>query len=164
MKTQTQDIDKGWKKIKKQLLKQNGLVVAVGVISGGGQKKYSKHSDVNGNGEASDIDLAKLATVQEFGSGKIPPRPFMRQTEEREKENARKAVKKLQNALYSLRIDAVTLGDKLGVWYVGKIRETIRNGKFRANSEVTKALKGSSKPLIDTGRLIQSIDYELRDK
>lgn len=39
-----------------------------------------------------------------------------------------------------------------------KTQERIRSGKFKANSPLTVALKGSSKPLADTGLLLSSIN------
>lgn len=44
------------------------------------------------------------------------------------------------------------------------IKETIRDGDWQPNSEVTIARKGSSKPLIDTGRMLGAVTYQVRDK
>ena len=48
---------------------------------------------------------------------------------------------------------------QLGEVHVGDIQQRIRDLKEPKNSDVTIARKGSSNPLIDTGRLRQSVDY-----
>jgi len=51
--------------------------------------------------------------------------------------------------------------NRVGVVAVGEVQEQIRRGDYKPNAESTIARKGSDKPLIDKGRLIQSISYEV---
>lgn len=50
----------------------------------------------------------------------------------------------------------------LGLRAVGDVQSRIADGIEPAISKATAARKGSTKPLIDTGRLRQSIDSEVR--
>jgi len=160
------EIDKGWKRIKKQLLDSSRLVVKIGVIGGGGEHNYNVHSDVEGKGEGSNIDLPKLAIMMEYGvpSKGISARPFIAQTYEKNSANTKKFIDAVVSGFYSGAHDLKTGANKIGIWYKGKIQETFRTGSFEANKPKTVAKKGSSRPLIDTGRLRQSIDFEVNDE
>ncbi|MEM8168046.1 hypothetical protein Q4R38_18910, partial [Morganella morganii] len=52
------------------------------------------------------------------------------------------------------------VGEKLS----GEVKRKIQSGINPELDPKTVARKGSSKPLIDTGNLLQSITYEVRDK
>jgi hypothetical protein len=53
---------------------------------------------------------------------------------------------------------------RLGAWYQSKVQITIRNAKEWAvpNLPATIKAKGSSSPLIDTGRMLASVRYEVQ--
>lgn len=59
-------------------------------------------------------------------------------------------------------------GARVGQRFTRDARKLIRAGDYAPNSEITKAIKGSSKPLVDGGDLFQAITftqpspYELR--
>ncbi len=143
----------------------NGLRVVVGVRGQAGSEVYP--------GEGQPLTLVDVATVHEFGSanGVIPERSFLRSTLDR---NGKKYAKRLREAIARAIEAAAKGGDwreavdrdlsRLGVLAVGDVQQTIRDSGpgWPALSPVTIARKGSSKPLIDTGRLRQSIDHELR--
>ena len=120
--------------------------------------------------------LATVALVLEKGSEvmKIPPRPFMQQTREKA-ETGR--FPKIMAGLYKLVADGKLKAEKaiktLGMAYEGEMKNIFLTGEFVPNSPITigggwmrnrvsgKAFKvkgkGSSRPLIDTGHLRQSI-------
>jgi hypothetical protein len=50
----------------------------------------------------------------------------------------------------------------IGMRVVGDIQDRISDGIPPPNSPITIARKGSSKPLIDSGQLRQSISFEVR--
>lgn len=52
--------------------------------------------------------------------------------------------------------------DTLGLQLRGYIQTYMRNLTTPPNSNITKEAKGSSNPLIDTGALLQSIEYEVK--
>ena len=54
--------------------------------------------------------------------------------------------------------------DELGVFAKGMLQKEIKNGEFVANAPSTVAKKGSSRPLIDTGLLRQSVNFVIKKK
>ena len=52
---------------------------------------------------------------------------------------------------------------KVGLVAEGKIKESIYSGDYRKNSMVTITNKGSARPLVDTGQLVQSINSKSVD-
>jgi len=91
----------------------------------------------------------------------IPERSYMRSTYDEKEKDLEPRLKKLLAALMKGKIDAKELYERIGIWLVMQVQRKIRDIKDPANSEATKATKRSSNPLIDTGRLIQSISYRV---
>lgn len=54
-------------------------------------------------------------------------------------------------------------GERIGRQAQARVRRAIRAGDFAPNSPITVILKGSSKPLVDTGALFQSITFDQPD-
>lgn len=133
----------------KQLQAADGLSVRVGVLS----------SD---NG-----DLAAYAAANEFGArikrgeGEIviPERSYLRST--LDKPSTAKRILKAMLGLTKPGESARDQMDRAGVVLVGEVQEQIRRGDYAPNAPSTVAKKGSDRPLIDTGRLIQSISHEV---
>lgn len=62
-----------------------------------------------------------------------------------------------------LQKNLLRAGERIGRQAQARIRRSIRAGDFAPNSPVTVILKGSSKPLVDTGALFQSITFDQPD-
>ena len=108
---------------------------------------------------------ASLAAVHNFGSPEqgIPPRPFMDEA--------------MNNADTKNKLRILTLGGlrrmtvgretmrgmlgKVGEYMVGAIKSSIRDGDWIANKPRTIAVKGSSKPLIDTAQMMNSVSAKV---
>ena len=69
----------------------------------------------------------------------------------------------LKNAL-SDGTDPKLVYEKIGIVAANDVKDYFITGNFKALSEKTIKAKGSSKPLIDTGELRNSISYEVRNK
>ena len=111
-------------------------------------------AEFNEKVEGSDnFNLASLAAVLEFGNERIPSRPFLRQTlaENQEKYTAL-FVKLLESGV---SIDQIY--EQIALIAQGDVQQNIVNGKWTANAPSTIKRKKSSKPLIDTGKLRQSV-------
>ena len=54
--------------------------------------------------------------------------------------------------------------EKIGIIIVNDIKTTMVTGNFTPLKSSTIKAKGSTKPLIDTGELRNSISYEVRNK
>ena len=95
-------------------------------------------------------------------SVKIPERSFIRGTvDAKQKEFLKQAEKYLDNFLQSNSNPDAML-DALGRQYRGYMQKYIRDLSSPPNSALTKTVKGSSNPLIDTGALVNSIEWEVR--
>lgn len=111
-------------------------------------------AEFNENVEGSDnFNLASLAAVLEFGNERIPSRPFLRQTlaENQEKYTA------LFVKLFESGVSIDQIYKQIALIAQGDVQQNIVNGKWTANSPSTIKPKKSSKPLIDTGKLRQSV-------
>lgn len=104
--------------------------------------------------------VALVAAVNEFGrpDRNQPPRPFFRaMIAEKQKDWPRALGAVAKNNDYD--IDK-TLG-QMGEGIKGQLQESIRNLDSPALSPVTVARKGFAKPLVDTGHMMNSVDYEV---
>lgn len=108
-----------------------------------------------------DGEVAKYAASNEFGTDRIPARPFMQtafQTNITKYENLlAKAVDNVINGA-----DTVSALGRVGGEMQNDIVESITNGEWQANSQRTINQKGSSTPLIDTGQMRQAVHFEVR--
>lgn len=91
----------------------------------------------------------------------IPERSFLRAGfDEHEKDFFKFAQKQIEQfVLKGGNVDAML--DALGLQLRGYIQTYMRDLSSPPNSGITKTVKGSSNPLIDTGNLLQSIEYEI---
>lgn len=104
--------------------------------------------------EGSDnFNLASLAAVLEFGNERIPSRPFLRQTLAENQEKYTTLFVKLFES--GVSIDQIY--EQIALIAQGDVQQNIVNGKWTANAPSTIKRKKSSKPLIDTGKLRQSV-------
>ena len=107
-----------------------------------------------------------IAAVHEFGSPShgIPERPFLRVAVQR---NRQKYVRLNRiNLVKMLRGQATVdqaLG-QLGEMAKGDVQTEIRSGVFAPLKPATIKRKGSSRPLIDTDQMEQSVAWELGGK
>lgn len=111
-------------------------------------------AEFNEGVEGSDnFNLASLSAVLEFGNERIPSRPFLRQTlaENQEKYTA------LFVKLFESGVSIDQIYEQIALIAQGDVQQNIVNGKWTANAPGTIKRKKSSKPLIDTGKLRQSV-------
>lgn len=116
-------------------------------------------------GEASEegVDLVDIAMFNELGTVHIPSRPFLRDSVDANADQ-------INSFLQSMKKDLLRGGSaedvlkKIGVFQKGLIQEQIVKGDFAPNSEATIRRKGSDTPLVDTGRMRQSINYVIQQK
>lgn len=136
----TKIVDRGWNKIWSEIQALNKRELAVGILGG-----------------------VPYASYHEFGTSKMPPRPFMRQTFDTKGALMEAAIAAAWSRIIG-GSSAKAEANKLGDFYRSEIQKTIRNGSFAplAASTVRRKKKNSTKPLIDTGRMIGAIAYELR--
>lgn len=109
-----------------------------------------------GKHEGTDITMAQLGAIHEFGTPTIPERPFLVPGVKAAESDITKAVIKF------LPKDGMdrTLG-LVGQIAQNSVQKYMRDLKTPPNAPSTIAAKKSSNPLIDTGALIGSISYEV---
>ena len=151
----TRLIDKGYKRIQRELLKMGASEVAIGILG-----ESALEADENG------FSLVDVAAVNEFGSddGHVPERPAHRDTFERVRGQAGiRAEIAVNNVLHKGGTSKKQL-NRLGLWYVGELQQEITAFDDPPNAPATIAKKGADNPLIDTGRMKNSIQHEVRPR
>lgn len=157
----TKDIDRGWRGIVRQAGRLNKTFVQVGLQAGHKADKRVVNDGVD-SVVTSDTDIALVAAWNEFGTNNIPSRPFMRNAWDRHEDELNKRIKAEWAAITAGKKTAENSLELLGAWHQNKIQMEIVNGDYVANAPYTVQRKGSSRPLIDTGRMRQSIRYVIK--
>ncbi len=106
-------------------------------------------------------DLVQIACYNEYGTSRIPARPFMKQSWENHKPELNKMCAKAFKTIANGGT-AEAACKMVGVFGVGLVQDEIVNGGFAPNAPSTIAKKGSSQPLIDTGHMRQSVKYVIK--
>ena len=130
-----------------------GLEITVGIQG----IEASATRDTDDGGTAT---MAEIATWNEYGIG-VPERPFMRTAARRHgKKWAREFRLRMKEAIAQRR--TVVQGAAIvGNIARADVQMTLTKGPWTPNAPYTIARKGSSRPLIDTGQMRQSIRYQV---
>lgn len=143
------DHDTGFARLEVDLKWLRGREIKVGIM---------------GNETVDGVSVVDYATFNEFGTSRIPARPFMAETYARHGDDSAKFIEHMYNQLLEGGMNADHLLKTAGADYQSKVQKTIRDAKNWAepNAESTKARKGSSSPLIDKSRMIGAVRYEVK--
>jgi hypothetical protein len=144
------DKDKGLNAIRAELKKLATLRLAVGVVGAPANYQVSKNAT-----------LADIATFNEYGTKTIPARSFMRSAFDENVAGYQSFFVKVIPTIGRGNTGKKALS-LLGLKMVSDIQRKIVAIRTPANSEATIARKGFDNPLIHTGRLRQSITFEIR--
>ena len=144
-------IDHGWGRIKREVARAKGREVAVGILAG----------SVNNDGES----IAEYASKNEFGYANVPSRPFMRIAFDENKANISKDFTKQSEELYSGKRTVDQALTVIGLKHADRIKNVITERDIPPPlSPVTVALKGSTKTLVDTGAMANSVQISVRKR
>lgn len=99
-----------------------------------------------------------VAMAHEFGTDKLPERPFLRPGLKEALPVAADMIKESQGQ------DADQTLSQVGLYAASKVQKGIENLSDPPNNDETVKRKGSSNPLIDTGRLRQAITHIVRER
>lgn len=149
--------DRVWKELRRRVERIGEHHVRVGVLaSKGGDQAHE---------EGSPITLIELAAIHELGSpaAGIPARSSIRKTFDLRKDALARAVAKLARAVVDGRMEYEQALNVLGSWGVQQVKARITSGAGVPPplQPATIARKGSSRPLVDTGRLLNAITWEV---
>lgn len=106
--------------------------------------------------------VALIAAINEFGapSRGQPPRPFFRRMIAEKSGEWPAAV---EANLKATNYDAARTLDLVGQGIKGQLQQSIVDLVDPPLAPSTIAHKGSSKPLVDTGHMLNSVDYEVEE-
>ena len=141
------DKDLGWGKICDGYRALNRKTIKAGVLKSAGS--YKK------------VSISQVATWNEYGTSRIPSRPFIAIATDENKGWQSEVKKQVGRIKSSADVNGAlnTIGKKM--------KEDIKSiigdrGKLRPNAPSTIAKKGFDAPLLDTGKLEEAIDYEVK--
>lgn len=142
-------------KMARELAKCEKYKVKVGVLNGGDYRDENNHLTVAGYG-----------LINEFGNvlKNIPERSFIRSPLMSHLVERIVKDKEKFGEIYENKENAEGIYERMGIIAKSIIQEafaTSNDGNWAENSPITIMKKKSSKPLIDKGRLVKSIDYEV---
>lgn len=142
------DHDLGFNRIMRDLEKLDGMEVVAGMLKDSGKAE---------NG-ASYVDIA---TWNEYGTRRIPSRPFIRISADTNRQTWTKMAQQCVNGVIdgdSPRDAAQVIGHRM----VEDIRKVFGDkSKLAPNAPSTIKKKGHDKPLIDTGKLKATVNYRV---
>ena len=149
-----QDTDMGMEQILANIKELSTLSLKVGILEDAGSRD--------------GVEIAQYAAWNEYGvPGKdqkwaIPPRPFVRGYVDDNIEKI-KAMKEMITAqVIDGKIDANAAIEKLGKNTKEGIKHYIKtSSNFVPNADATVKRKGRDRPLIDTGLMRRSVDFEV---
>lgn len=147
MADQTRTIvrDRGWNRIERELKKLMKGATAVGFFS----------EDM-----AEGLFIASIAFWNEYGTKNIPSRPAIRNWLDSKRRKIAEFKKTLLNQIYDGFSNSNLALKRLGEYAQGGIKRSIIDLKLPPNAPATIAQKGSSNPLIDTGRMVGSVRHK----
>lgn len=130
--------------------------VVVGVL---GADASQQHGEVHGK----PVTVAQVAQWNHYGTSTIPARPAITIALLRNEAVLKRLRARLAKGLLMEKLTMDQALALLGEAAVGMVKQEIADGVPPPNAPSTIARKGSSKPLIDTGQLRNSITYAVRD-
>ena len=143
-------------------------------ITGDGKKLFDKLKEIKElevrvgfqSGKAAEedgTDICDIAAWNELGTENIPSRPFIRNSVDNHSDEINSFLMEKRNDLVH-GASAKQVLNEIGLFQKNLIQSEIIDGSFEANAESTIKKKGSSRPLIDTGRMRQSVNYVVQKK
>lgn len=163
-KVKFKERDRGWKAVVAEIGRHRGNPrVKVGLLASSGEHKGGDGGDA--------LTVVDVGTFHEFGTTRIPQRSFIRATVDIKRQEIGGLMTKLAGQIV---IGAGKVRDSLrlvGVAVQGMIRGRITDGIEPPLAPSTIDRKnarqgggGESTPLIDTGQLRNSVNFEVVDK
>lgn len=156
-----------------KFMKQASINILVGFPSGmqhvptwhRKDKKKDGYKGIHGEDprDIQPVDTAELAKQLHYGTAEIPARPFL---EDGIKQNIGQIKRAMQDEAHKLKETGKANWNKVGTMAVGAITELVRGDYYKQrvpNSKTTIEYKGSDKPLIDGGNMIQSLTFLVDD-
>lgn len=153
--------DREWQRLR--ALGIDDFHVRVGVLAGDDQHDDARQGADGGEGEG--IGMLELAAIQQYGSEEagIPARPWIDAPFKAHPERLAETCGKLAHAMLQQRMDVQRAYALLGAWSKREIQMFVTSGPHIPPplAPATKSAKGSDRPLVDTGRMVGAVDYQV---
>lgn len=141
--------DFGWRRIRAAFTALPRGYTKVGLQTG------DQHTDPEG----AQTSQAQIGAYHEFGTESIPRRPFMSATLEAKRRDLHDFKQRLLTNVFQGSLGVRQALGLLGQRHEDQVKAAIRKGPWEPNAPATIAAKGSSRPLIDTGQMVQAIRH-----
>jgi hypothetical protein len=141
--------DSGWDRKVLDLLKRKTVTVGIH------EKDAARKED--------ELTNAQVGFWHEFGTADVPQRSFLRDTADRNSLAYRRFLRKAMERAAKGKFLASQAFKLVGFKVASDVKERIRAHIPPPNAPSTIKKKGSSTPLIDTGSLLNSIDFEVAE-
>lgn len=146
--------DRELRKLEAKIAEAEMATVRIGVLGDrGGNEQHP----------SGEFTMVELAIVHEFGSPKngIPERSFIRRTFKVKADAVGRIAAKLAKMIIDDKMSVDQALELLGQWGAAEVKKTVTEGAHIPPplKDATVERKGSTRPLVDTGRLIQSVTY-----
>lgn len=110
-----------------------------------------------GEKDSPELTLIEVAAQNEFGTKEIPARPWLRTSVDLYKAEWLKSMRKISSLAVLGKANLIEQGWRIfGVEAVSNVQNTLLHYPWKPNAPGTIESKKSSKPLVDTGQLLQS--------
>jgi phage gpG-like protein len=112
------------------------------------------------------LKIAEIATIHEFGAPEagIPERSMLRANDFKNKKKYLQVINRLTTEVFEGKMKPINVLEVVGLMVVSDVKNRIREGIEPALKPETIRRKGSSKPLIDTGQLVNSVSHQVKTK
>lgn len=151
------DTDMGMEAVVAEIEKLNNSYVKVGFQQGEVTKSQTKGQ----RSKKAGLSMPQIAAQNEFGTEHIPARPFMRTSFDENREKINRAISGEYDKIVAGQGTVKKSLNLIGLLMTQLIQKKIREIHYPPNAPSTIARKGSSKPLIDFGQMIQSVRHEV---
>jgi len=153
MKSRVKDVDKGWKRIKRDMRAAKRRAAKIGVQSSEGMRDDG-------------ISMLTVAAANEFGTsdGHIPERSYIRASFDENSAKYFRGMKRLAQEIFAGQKTVDGALAIMGMQAQADIQKYMTDLQTPPNAPATIAAKGSDNPLIDTGALRASIRYIVEDR
>lgn len=150
-RNRVEERDLGWQRIQREIRAAKNASVRVGVLADAGQADDG-------------ADLVDIAVYNEFGTRRIPARPFVRGAFDQKRRDLSRLKSRLWDQVLAGRLDTRRALGLLGQTHEDQIKLYMTELRTPPNAESTIAAKTRAgrigdNPLIDTGRLRGSIRW-----
>lgn len=147
------DRDLGYQRIMEELAKMERMEILVGLQN-------------DGAASPDGVLVAHYGAVNEFGTrnGHVPERSFMRSTFDESIDKLNRMRARIVEGVYAGKMDADRGAGLLGLQHQQDIQAKIGSNVPPPNAPSTVRGKGSSRTLIDSGTMRQSIRWVVEDK